>query len=101
MAWRSGETEPEKPVDFSKQQFYMTSKGQIKSKANKNLVLGAKLGSLNEFESGSQIYLMYKATDDPGQFFVQKGRYLCLTYNPTLVLSVLNDKLVLQTRSKF
>ena len=79
----------------------MTSKGQIKSKANKNLVLGAKLGSLNEFESGSQIYLMYKATDDPGQFFVQKGRYLCLTYNPTLVLSVSDDKLVLQTRSKF
>ena len=44
----------------------MTSKGQIRSKANKNLVLGAKPGSLNEFESGGQIYLVYKAQDDPG-----------------------------------
>ena len=54
----------------------MTSKGQIRSKANKNLVLGAKLGSLNEFESGSQIYVMYKATDDPGSCFAQLARVL-------------------------
>ena len=47
----------------------MTSKGQIRSKANKNLVLGAKPGSLNEFESGGQIYLVYKAQDDPGTDF--------------------------------
>ena len=66
---------------------------------NSNIVLGTETGK--EIIHGSQIYLQYKSHDEPGQYFTQKGKYIHLAFDDSLVLSTADNKLILQRKSKF
>ncbi|CBY36431.1 unnamed protein product [Oikopleura dioica] len=100
--WKEGEVqtveeEEKKRPEMSKQQFVMERSGHIVSAQNRKLVLATEKGK--KVERGMEIMLQAKSSDEAGQIWERDGACIRNVVNPELVLTALNNRLVLERKA--
>ena len=101
--WNDGEIqtveeEEKKTPEISNQQFVMERSGHIVSMQNRKLVLATEKGK--KVERAMEIMLQAKSSDESGQIWERDGACIRNVVNPELVLTALNNRLVLERKTK-
>ena len=97
--WNDGEVETvEEEPEISNQQFLMERSGHIVAKQNRKLVLATEKG--RKVERGLQVIMQAKSSDEAGQIWERHGAAIRNVVNPDLVLTAVNNRLVLEKKAK-